>query len=52
MYGFDNLRVIGASIMPRDCNADTALTTIVGERMAARLHGALLAGSSGRNPAP
>lgn len=38
VHGFDGLRVIDASIMPRDCRANTALTTImIGEKMAAAL---------------
>ncbi len=38
VYGFAGLRVVDASIMPRDCRANTALTTImIGEKMAARL---------------
>jgi choline dehydrogenase len=36
--GIDGLRVIDASIMPLDCQANTNLTTImIGEKMAARL---------------
>ncbi len=38
VYGFGGLRVVDASIMPRDCRANTALTTImIGEKMAATL---------------
>lgn len=38
VHGFDSLRVIDASVMPRDCRANTALTTImIAEKMAARL---------------
>ncbi len=38
VHGFDGLRVVDASVMPRDCRANTALTTImIGERMAARI---------------
>lgn len=42
VHGLDGLRVIDASIMPRDCKANTALTTImIGERMAASLSGSV-----------
>jgi choline dehydrogenase-like flavoprotein len=38
VHGFEGLRVIDASIMPRDCRANTALTAImIGEKMAAQL---------------
>ncbi len=38
VHGFEALRVIDASIMPRDCKANTALTTImIGEKMAAHV---------------
>ena len=38
VHGFEALRVIDASIMPRDCKANTALTTImIGEKMAAHI---------------
>jgi choline dehydrogenase len=38
VHGFDNLRIVDASIMPRDCKANTALTTImIGEKVAASL---------------
>ena len=38
VHGFEGLRVIDASIMPRDCKANTALTTImIGEKMAATI---------------
>jgi choline dehydrogenase-like flavoprotein len=41
VHGFDNLRVIDASIMPRDCKANTALTTImIGEKVAAEIRAA------------
>jgi choline dehydrogenase len=41
--GLHGLRVIDASIMPLDCQANTSLTTImIGEKMAARLRGQLL----------
>src|SRR5690606_16240138 len=38
VYGFEGLRVIDASIMPLDCQANTNLTAImIGEKMADRL---------------
>jgi choline dehydrogenase len=38
VHGFEGLRVVDASIMPRDCKANTALTTImIGEKMAAQI---------------
>ena len=38
VHGFDGLRVIDASVMPRDCKANTALTTImIAEKMAAHI---------------
>lgn len=40
VHGFEGLRVIDASIMPLDCQANTNLTTImIGEKMADRLRG-------------
>ncbi|RUY22273.1 glucose-methanol-choline oxidoreductase, partial [Mesorhizobium sp. M7A.F.Ca.CA.001.13.2.1] len=38
VYGFEGLRVIDASIMPLDCQANTNLTSImIGEKMADNL---------------
>ena len=38
VHGFEALRVIDASIMPRDCKANTNFTTLmIGEKMAATL---------------
>ena len=38
VHGFDKPRVIDASVMPRDCKANTAFTTImIAEKMAAHM---------------